>query len=251
MRNLPIIRIVATSMLMLALSPAFSAQEQALLQGTLFTTPEQREYLDYLLQQFLAKNQQTSFDVEASDIPDIPVDGATSPTGPTEYTLGGIMRRSDGRMTIWLNNQSFTEEELPDIARLVRDGNTLALRFTTANGSQLLRPGQTIEVNSGAVQERYQRPKPVEEPAVAGTGIADEQAVVEGAGSNETSGDVAESAEVDVQDGEAIENSEQATDPANVVNSLPTEILEDPQALESVIESLQAKRDSLSEAEDE
>lgn len=222
----------------LAVAPA--ALAQALLEGPLFTSPEQREYLDYLREDFLAKNQKAGFDITESEIPEIPVDGPAGPIGPAEYTLGGIMKRADGRMTIWLNNQSLTEDQLPPAARLVRMGNTLALQFSTAAGTQVLRPGQTIEVTTGVVQERYQRPpEPVVEEAAADN-VSDEDAA---------SADTAEAAATDSEDSGPA--AAETADPTSIAESLSADILDDPSALEAVIETLQSLRDDLDVDEDE
>ena len=253
MRNSRLLKILVLAIGAAASLPELSAQET--LQGTLFTNQEQRDYLDYLRRDFLAKSQEAGFNIEASDIPDIPVDGATSPAGPSEYTLGGIMRRGDGRLTIWLNNQSLTEAELPQIARLVADGNALALRFTTANGTQLLRPGQTIEINSGTVQERYQRPKPEETSDVSASpsASAETDTIDDASDANapqDSSIQVSDASDNQLSASKASDDTDQdSTDPSTLVDNLPAKILESREALESVIESLQAKRDSLSDAE--
>jgi hypothetical protein len=74
------------------------------------------------------------------------------------YTLGGIVTLRDGTQRIWLNGTTLSEAELPSEARLIRDNGAPALRFTTATGSYVLRPGQTLELTAGSVMENYQRP---------------------------------------------------------------------------------------------
>lgn len=228
-------------------------QSEPSLDGKLFTSPEQRAYLDYLRQDFLAKNQEAGFNIEENQIPDIPVDGPDSPAGPTEYTLGGIMSRADGRMTIWLNNRPLTEDQLPTGARLVRDGNTLALRFSNDGRTQLLRPGQTIEVGSGSVQERYQRmPEPIvlEAAPAAANGTSDAAEAAPEADAPATTTEAEDDSTVSPSaDGSTAEAT--ADDPLSILKTLPTGILENAGALETIIQSLQAKRDALSEAEDD
>lgn len=151
-------RIAALTLFLLATLPQWS---YAQLEGKLFTTPEQRTYLDALRREFLAASREAGFDIEESEIPPLPEDTNASLPERVEYTLGGIMARRDGSHTIWLNNRSLTEKELPEGALVVNENNRLALRFRTDAGEKLLLPGQTIEINSGAVQERYQRPSPM------------------------------------------------------------------------------------------
>jgi|GEM_PF-2945367 hypothetical protein len=130
----------------------------AQMRGTLFTSPEQRAYLDYLRQDFLAKSRERGFDIEEAEIPDIP-DDAAQEQAPEIYTLGGIMARHDGSHTIWLNGQALSENDLPAGVTLTKNSGVEALRFTTATGSHLLKPGQTLELTAGSVVEAYQRPQ--------------------------------------------------------------------------------------------
>lgn len=141
------------SWLLPALLPAAS---HAQLQGKLFTTPEQRAYLDALRRDFLSANSNSGFDIEESAMPPLPPERAVVQRR-VEYTLEGILARRDGSHIIWLNQRSFTEKELPEGITLVKTGGGLGLRFSTDGGEKLLLPGQTIEIHSGVVQERYQR----------------------------------------------------------------------------------------------
>lgn len=141
----------------LLLSAGVHAQQ---LNGNLFTTPEQRSYLDALRQEFLAESRETGFDIEESEITPAPAPTTVEIEPRIEFTLGGIMTRRDGSHVIWLNNKSFSEAGLPDGIDLVSENNQLALRFHTDIGDKILFPGQTIEINSGAVRERYQGMRP-------------------------------------------------------------------------------------------
>src|SRR3990167_2299205 len=126
-----------------ALIGSLSLPALAQLRGTLFTSPEQRAYLDYLRQDFLAKSRERGFDIEEAEIPEIPT-GAVQELAPEIYTLGGIMARHDGSHTIWLNGQALHENDLPQGVTLTKSSGILALRFATATGSHLLKPGQTL-----------------------------------------------------------------------------------------------------------
>lgn len=152
-------RRLKTSALILACGMIAAMPAAAQLTGTLFTSPEQREYLDYLRQEFLASSSERGFDIDEAEIPEIPeaVAEAEAEAGPVVYTLGGIVSLRDGTQRIWLNGKALSESELPGEARLVRDNGMLVLRFSTANGTYLLRPGQTLELTAGSVVENYQR----------------------------------------------------------------------------------------------
>lgn len=169
-------RRLLASVLALACTVGASTPVFAQLSGTLFTSPEQRAYLDYLRQDFLASSRERGFDISEADIPDIPVAvvEAQEAEGPVIYTLGGIVTLRDGTQRIWLNGKALGAAELPDVARLVHEGGMPALRFNTDAGSVLLRPGQTLELTAGSVVENYQRPVETEPatPPPADTPVA-------------------------------------------------------------------------------
>lgn len=139
--------------LLLAMPPALQAQ----IDGPLFTPPEQRAYLDALREQYLARSRNRGFDISEVAIPALPQEQtAAAPRADLIYRLGGIMSLRDGSHSIWLNDRSLREEDLPRSARLVREGSTLVLRFETPRGVAVLRPGQTLNFDRGLVQESYQ-----------------------------------------------------------------------------------------------
>ena len=153
-----------TTALLLAAAPHAA---RAQLQGTLFTSPEQRSYLDALREQYLARNREGGFDVEDISIPALPEPEAAPPPEAVMYRLGGIMSRRDGSHSIWLNGSSLSENALPDGASLVRESGTLALRFETPRGVAFLRPGQTLNFDRGVVLESYETASEGAEPQAA------------------------------------------------------------------------------------
>ena len=154
------LRTTCLALLLNVVSSNTSAQSE--LEGTLFTSPEQRAYLDYLRQEFLARSQERGFDITAAEIPDIPVDDAASePAAPQIYTLSGIVSLRDGSRRIWLNGQ--------EGASLVQVDGAPALRFRTDGGSHVVKPGQTLELTKGSVAETYfiEMTSPIENGAEA------------------------------------------------------------------------------------
>lgn len=228
-------------LLIVLLSPTATTAQTV--DNTLFTSPEQREYLDYLREDFMLKNQQNGFNIEENQIPEIPTDGPIGPVGPAEYTLSGIMRRSDGSMTIWLNNQHLGEQELPANASLIREGQSYALRFATSTGPKTLRPGQTLVIESGAVQERFQRPPPapaaVVETDVEAAEAQDPAATADGTAADTETVAVAETA--------TAAGEEEAADTESLINNLPESVRDNAEALQSMIDNLQALQESISE----
>ncbi|HWK55476.1 MAG TPA: hypothetical protein VNR18_13950 [Hyphomicrobiales bacterium] len=133
--------------LALPLPAALQAQE---LRGTLFTSPQQREYLDHLRSEFLARSQSGGFDIQEAEVPQIPT---AVPEPMPNYAFGGIMMRSDGSRTVWLNGRAIDEPDLPAGIRLIEESGNPVLRVSTANGSYSIKPGQTLVTADGQVRE--------------------------------------------------------------------------------------------------
>lgn len=132
------------------------AQEQSI--GTLFTTPEQREYLDYLRREFVARSQLNNFNIQDDVVPDIPVEEAAPDTAPeiVEYRFGGIMVRLNGNRLVWLNGRQVAENSLPGNTSLVQSAGSTMLQIRHNGTRYLLKPGQTFNSQTGRVQDSYQ-----------------------------------------------------------------------------------------------
>lgn len=134
-----------------------SAGAHAQIEGTLFTQPEERAYLDYLRDEFLRNNAERGFDIEEATIPVIPGDDVAAPAGPTEFSFGGIMTRRDDTRSLWLNGAVLAERDLPAGMSLVAADRGTALRIAHEGKVYVLRPGQTVDLVAGNVMESYQR----------------------------------------------------------------------------------------------
>ncbi len=92
------------------------------------------------------------------------------PPAPEFVTLDGVVRRSDGTTTVWLNNRLLegkrTAEglEVTNSRRTPGTGN-VTVRVPQAGRSVDMRVGQQLDVTSGKVQERYQLAPPAPAPA--------------------------------------------------------------------------------------
>jgi hypothetical protein len=148
MKLFPAILLLATAQLAQAADPV----------GRIFYTPEQRAQLDVLRTQRAV----------ASQVRDEPV--------PEIVTYNGIVRRSDGKATVWVNGEALTEAGLRNkqsiVGQVGRDGRILLQTPQAAGTGQLqLKVGQSAELLSGQVAESYaaQRaaaaPKPTPTPA--------------------------------------------------------------------------------------
>ncbi len=146
---------LALSFLLLPVSSLATAQDGV---GRLFFTPAQRQQLD---------------DVRRRPAAPEPVrDRSAVPEPPRAQSLSieGIVRRSDGQATVWVNR---TPTQAPQPAGAVRigpvgdasDGADLRL---PDNGRRVrIKVGQEVDVQSGRIQERYRQPQPAAPQAPA------------------------------------------------------------------------------------
>ncbi|SDL63583.1 hypothetical protein SAMN05216517_101655 [Janthinobacterium sp. OK676] len=117
--------------------PSIQAQGPQL--GRLFSTPEQRSALD------AQRYGKPAADPALAAPPAPP---PPPPPGPP-VELNGVMRRSSGRSTVWLN-QAPQNEPHNSLAR----GKDNTLSLTLSNGQVvLLKPGQRYDPASGTVTE--------------------------------------------------------------------------------------------------
>lgn len=150
------------AVILLLLLPQFAGAADAPL-GRLFFTPDQRAQLDML----------RTKKVVASQTKDEPA--------PEVVTYNGIIRRSDGKTTVWVNNQALSEADLRDkpaiAGRVSPDGRiVLQANQPQAAGKTQLKVGQSAELLSGQVAESYSsaaaaarvpKPDPAAKPAVS------------------------------------------------------------------------------------
>lgn len=110
--------------------------------GRLFFSPEQRAQLDAL----------RTKKVVAAQVKDEPA--------PEFITYNGIIRRDDGKTTVWVNNKSLSEKDIRDsdslVGRIERDGRIMIqpAQKSTAPGLRL-KVGQSAELQSGRVAEPF------------------------------------------------------------------------------------------------
>lgn len=124
--------------------------------GRLFYTPEQRAAMDQGRSSLLARGTRPS---AKPAVRNKTADGAEGLPAGSTYTLQGILRRSDGEATVWINNEAVSERMGErGIARgsLADESAEVRLR---ENGRQVrLRVGQSVNSSSRRVAEPYQRP---------------------------------------------------------------------------------------------
>jgi hypothetical protein len=129
-----------------------AAQQQQEPMGRLFFTPAQRSSLD------VARSQRARATLATERTEE-------QPLTPQEQTItyGGAVRRSDGKSTVWINGRPVMEQEAAAgatvVGRVGADGS-VSLQVPQSGRSVQLKPGQSIELLSGTIEEAYSR-KPV------------------------------------------------------------------------------------------
>jgi hypothetical protein len=115
--------------------------------GRLFYTPAQRAQLD------TARSQR-------SRAPAAVADPEPAAAVPELLTYDGMVRRSDGKTTVWINNRAIHDgrpaNTLPFTSKLHPDGS-VKLGVTQTDQSVDLRVGQSAELMSGTITEPYSR----------------------------------------------------------------------------------------------
>ena len=162
-------RLLALLMLMAGAGTAAGAEI-----GRLFFTPAQRAALDG----FRKLNVQSAAIVEDDRDKDLVI--APPAQGPERMSVGGVVRRSDGKNTTWVNNRAVAAGQAGGVkAAPGKNDNRVKLTDPQSGRSFELKVGQTVDVTSGTIEEGYARravPKPAsaaepelaDKPAAAG-----------------------------------------------------------------------------------
>ena len=131
--------------------------------GRLFFTPDQRASLD----RARAQRARTTLSTENPE----------QDAAPVSQTIiyGGVVRRSDGKSTAWLNNQPVNDREPfgGTIVGRVRPDGSVTLQVPQSGRSVSLKPGQSVELLSGAIEEAYMRKPTQPESKPASKSAAD------------------------------------------------------------------------------
>jgi len=122
--------------------------------GRLFFTPAQRSSLD------IARSQRTRVTVATEKTEE------TAAPLPEVISYGGMVRRSDGETTVWINNRAVSDKEAkggtPRVTQVRPDG-AVSLQVPQSGRSVSLKVGQSVELLSGSIDEGYaprRAPKP-------------------------------------------------------------------------------------------
>ncbi len=139
--------LAAAAALAAGVTPPAVAQDEGM--GRLFFTPAQRAQLDNARRQ----------NVRAPIPGDQPEEAQPL---PQEVTVNGMIRRNDGRTTVWVNNKMVAPEAASGGAVEVRArGDTVTLSLPQSGRSVDLKIGQSVEALSGQIADVYQRRTPL------------------------------------------------------------------------------------------
>ena len=84
--------------------------------------------------------------------------GANAAPLPQTVHLNGMIQRSDGNNTVWLNDKPITGQNAAGMSFLTnRNDSKVKLQLPDGGRSMDLKVGQTAEINSGTVEESYNR----------------------------------------------------------------------------------------------
>lgn len=131
------------------LLPSSGTAEQAM--GRLFLTPEQRSEMDAARRQV----RNISFNLEREE--------RAAP--PAHLVLNGVVTRSDGKTTLWINDKIQGGEQMG--LAVPGRGKAMGMVSVTppdARRPVLLKVGQSMDLGSGRVDEIYRRTPPVSMP---------------------------------------------------------------------------------------
>ena len=118
--------------------------------GRMFYTPAQRATLDTARKQ----NIRTEISNDGSDTTE--QQRAAPPPLPQNISVNGMIRRSDGKSTVWLNHRPVNEHQAGGInASVGRTDNRVRLTVPESGRSVDIKVGQTVEIVSGSVGESY------------------------------------------------------------------------------------------------
>jgi len=135
--------------------------------GRMFFTPAQRATLD------AARKQNVRVEIGNEDNDRAPTPASTAPT-PQTVRLNGLIQRSDGKNTVWLNNKPVTGPASGSLnISTSRNDTRVKLQAPDGGRSMDLKVGQSAEILSGTIEESYRRrvpPKLEEAPPVPAAG---------------------------------------------------------------------------------
>lgn len=98
---------------------------------------------------------------------------APEPRGPQEVRLDGVVTRSDGESTVWVNGRPSDLSPLPHVGVAVgADPASAQIRVPGISGGRRISVGQSLDTRSGVVREAYAPNAPVKNARVTTEKVA-------------------------------------------------------------------------------
>lgn len=120
--------------------------------GKIFSTPQQRVYLDRLREDLLSElNEQ-----ERLAVLEQPIVSGNLELVPRLVHMGGVVRKASGNHTVWLNGVPVSSLDLPSNVSLEFQRGMGLLRVRSVSGEYIVRPGQTLNADDGEIREDYE-----------------------------------------------------------------------------------------------
>lgn len=145
--------------ILFALFPALANAEEQVPLGRLFFTPTERSTLEILRQNSKAPDRIIKADEIAKD--DVAPVAAATPSAIKPVIMNGYIGRSDGKNTVWINDQAVSDnnaDKALSVGRLKKNQVQVTVNHKTAN----LKPGQVYDPNSGRIFDHLSEvPKPI------------------------------------------------------------------------------------------
>lgn len=160
------IRVALACLLAGTVIPAPAAEGPQI--GRMFFSPAQRAQLD------IARTQRARATLATEN-----TEEAAQPVAQI-ITYDGLVRRADGSSTVWINSRPINSSDPagPVIVGRVRPDGGVSLQMPQSGRTVDLKPGQSVELLSGQIEERFARkPAPPEpRPAAKPEGKSDARA---------------------------------------------------------------------------
>ncbi len=144
---------------LLALFAGVPAHAQERMAGRLFFTPEQRDQLDAGRREAIAnRNRPAPTPARSAPVPKAPP--------PQVVTLHGVVKRSDGEATVWVNGRPVSSRfEEADIGAGTIARDSVGFAVPGSKRRVRLKVGQSLEAMSGTIEEGYRRRRTLQAPA--------------------------------------------------------------------------------------
>jgi hypothetical protein len=175
-------KLIALLLGCLIAAPASAAESL----GRLFFSPQERVLLDKARKHKSEPPQQS-----AAAQPPVAAEPPPPPPPPENLSVNGLIKRSDGRSTIWINGKPVSNRTELSGGRIITgvgSGGRVAVRIPDSKQHVELKVGQHLDGSSGAIRENLSKQPERFEANIEDTESLDKE---DGATDSETDGEVA------------------------------------------------------------